>query len=167
MHPAHALPFDELVERLRAARDRRLVYERSGPEGLLLYVYSDRCVYDAAWDEVTIAARGLILDPAARRIVATPFPKFFNLGEGTQTLPDLPFETTEKLDGSLIIIFHHARAVAHSHQGRLRIPAQALWAAGHLDRHRSGGAARRASPISPRPSTRTTASSCATTARSW
>lgn len=133
VHPAHGLPFDELVERLRDARDRRLVYERSEPDGLVLYVYSDRCVYEAAWDEVTVAARGLILDPNARRIVATPFPKFFNLGEGTQVLPDLPFETTEKIDGSLIIIFHH--------EGRWRTATkgafdswQAVWAADHLSR---------------------------------
>ena len=131
LHPAHALPFDELVERLRAARDRRLVYERCGPEGLLLYVYTDRCVYDAAWDEVTVAARGLILDPDARRIVATPFPKFFNLGEGTQTLPDLPFETTEKVDGSLIIIFHHAGQWRTATKGAFN-SWQATWAAEHI-----------------------------------
>ena len=134
VHPAHALPFDDLVERLRVARDKRLVYERSGPERLLLYVYSDRCVYEAAWDEVTIAARGLILDPVARRIVATPFPKFFNLGEGIQALPDVAFETTEKLDGSLIIIFHHAGQWRTATKGAFD-SWQAVWAAGHLAGH--------------------------------
>ena len=81
---------------------------------------------------MTLAARGLILDHAARRIVATPFPKFFNAGERDGTIPDLPFETTEKLDGSLIIIFHH--------RGRWRTATtgafdsdQAVWAQARLD----------------------------------
>ena len=107
IHPAHTIPFDALLEGLTAARAERHVYERPGPDGLVLYVYSERCVFDQAWTDITIAARGLILDPASRRIAATPFPKFFNAGERGEPLPDLPFSTTEKLDGSLIIIFHH------------------------------------------------------------
>ena len=107
IHPAHKMPFPQLLERLRAARDNRLVTERSGPDGLTLFTYTDRCVYDGAWDDITMAARGLILDPGAGRIVATPFPKFFNAGERGQPIPDLSFEPMEKLDGSLIIIFHH------------------------------------------------------------
>jgi len=39
--------------------------------------------------------------------VATPFPKFFNFGEGGYALPEGEFEAFEKLDGSLIIVFHH------------------------------------------------------------
>ena len=66
-----------------------------------LYCYTSKCVYDEAWTDITVLARGLILDLADRRIVATPFPKFFNIGEGGRTIPDLPFETFEKLDGSL------------------------------------------------------------------
>jgi RNA ligase len=107
IHPAHTMPFPQLLERLTAARDNRLVTERRGPDGLQLYVYTERCVYEGAWDDITMAARGLILDASAGRIVATPFPKFFNAGERGQPIPDLPFQALEKLDGSLIIIFHH------------------------------------------------------------
>ena len=52
-------------------------------------------------------ARGVILDPEAKRVVASPFPKFFNVGEKADSIPNLPFETFEKLDGSLIILFYH------------------------------------------------------------
>jgi RNA ligase len=64
-------------------------------------------VYDRAWSSVTVLARGLVLDLADRIVVATPFPKFFNFGEGGYALPEGEFEAFEKLDGSLIIVFHH------------------------------------------------------------
>lgn len=133
VHPAHTFTFDELVARLAAARDQRLVYERHGPDGLVLYVYSDHCVFEQAWQPVTIAARGLILDPEARRIVATPFPKFFNAGERDGDIPDLPFETTEKLDGSLIIVFHHRERWRTATKGAFD-SGQAQWAQAYLDR---------------------------------
>jgi hypothetical protein len=44
--------------------------------------------------------------PATKRIVATPFPKFFNAGEHNGTIPALPFEVFEKVDGSLGILYH-------------------------------------------------------------
>ena len=132
LHPAHTMPFDALLAGLKAALAERLVYERPGPDGLALYVYTERCVYEAAWDVFTISARGLILDIAARRIVATPFPKFFNAGERDGAVPDLPFETTEKLDGSLIIIFHHSGKWRAATKGAFA-STQALWAQARLD----------------------------------
>jgi RNA ligase len=101
------MSFAELLDGLRQAKDERLVYERPGPDGLVLYTYSEKCMYDGMWTPVTMAARGLIVDTVASRIAATPFPKFFNAGERGEPIPDIPFETMEKLDGSLIIIFHH------------------------------------------------------------
>ena len=132
IHPAHTLPFDELVAGLRSAREQRLVYERPGPDDLVLYLYSEHCVYEGSWTPITLAARGLIVDLAARRIVATPFPKFFNAGERGEPIPDLAFETTEKLDGSLIIIFHHRGRWRTATKGAFN-SAQALWAQGRLD----------------------------------
>ncbi len=99
---------------------------------MLLYTYAERCVYEAAWDRITLAARGLILDPVGRRVVATPFPKFFNAGEHGRAIPDLPFETFEKLDGSLIIIFHHAGRWRTATKGSFD-SEQARWAQARLD----------------------------------
>lgn len=76
--------------------------------GLTLYNYSQRAVFDQEWNEHTMAARGLVLD-AAGRVVARPWPKFFNVGERPETFPDaLPAEVpelAEKYDGSLIVCF--------------------------------------------------------------
>ena len=76
---------------------------------LTLYNYSSRCVYDRVWDDVTMAARGLVLDDDGR-VIARPWPKFFNLGERPEDL--LPAETPElskKYDGSLVIMFFDDR----------------------------------------------------------
>jgi RNA ligase len=132
IHPAREMDFRALSDGLKAARANRLVYERPGPDGLLLYVYTERCVFEDAWNPITMVARGLILDPAAGRVVATPFPKFFNAGERGGTIPDLPFETFEKLDGSLIIIFHHAGRWRAVTKGSFD-SAQAQWAQARLD----------------------------------
>jgi RNA ligase len=132
VHPARQFGFDELLAGLNEARDNRLIHEHRGPDGLRLYVYTSRCVFETAWDDFTTMARGLILDPAARRVVATPFPKFFNVGEGGQPIPDLPFETFEKLDGSLIIIFHHTGRWLAATKGAFESD-QAKWAQARLD----------------------------------
>ena len=132
LHPAHSVPFDELMRGLEGMREQRLVWVRTNPDGLKLYVYSDRCTYDGAWNVFTMAARGLVVDPVARRIVATPFPKFFNLGERGEMLPDLSFETMEKLDGSLIIIFNHQDRWLAATKGAFD-SSQAIWAQGRLD----------------------------------
>ena len=110
----------------------RLVARRDGTNGLTMYRYTERCVYDAAWDETTIVARGLILSQAERRIVATPFPKFFNYGEGETPIPDLPFEAMEKMDGSLIILFHHNGQWQTATRGAFG-SAQAIWAQAFVD----------------------------------
>jgi RNA ligase len=106
-HPARVMAFDDLWNGLQAAKAEKLVTENVGHDGLRLFSYSDSCVYDKGWNDITMLARGVILDPGAKRVVATPFPKFFNVGERMDSIPDLPFETFEKLDGSLIILFHH------------------------------------------------------------
>jgi RNA ligase len=136
-HIAHQMSFDELLAGLREARAQRLVYERGGPTGLAQFIYTDRCVYEGAWTPITMAARGLILDTSARAIVGTPFPKFFNLGERGEQVPDLPFETMEKLDGSLIIIFHHDGRWHTATKGAFD-SSQAQWARNFLKRHDLG-----------------------------
>lgn len=122
IHPARQIPFAELRAGLSKAKEERLVNEHESYDGLLLYCYTQNCVYDKGWNDITRLARGLIIDPKNERVVATPFPKFFNIGEymdatpkeglfgtrsntGRTSIPDLPFEVFEKLDGSLIILF--------------------------------------------------------------
>ena len=72
IHPARQFDFDTLLSGLRDAHAAKLIYERPGPDGLLLYVYSNHCVYESAWNPITLMARGLIVDLPNRRIAATP-----------------------------------------------------------------------------------------------
>jgi RNA ligase len=106
-HPARAIHYDVLIEGLRLGVANRTIYEKIGPNGLRLFVYSEACVYNNGWDDFSMMARGLVLDTNNREVVATPFPKFFNHSESHARIPDLPFETFEKVDGSLIIVFWH------------------------------------------------------------
>jgi RNA ligase len=109
IHPARAVPFDALMAGLMAAKAEGLIYRKFDvPTGRSLFVYSPRAVYERMWTPFVLMARGLILHEASRRVIATPLPKFFNVGEGEGDLrlPPGPFEVFEKLDGSLAIIHH-------------------------------------------------------------
>ncbi|MCK9918313.1 hypothetical protein MXD81_55245, partial [Microbacteriaceae bacterium K1510] len=122
------MTFKELRDGLADARAAGLVSEQADDSGLRLYCYTNRAVYDRNWTPFSLMARGLVLDMNVERVAATPFPKFFNLGErGNETIPDLPFETFEKVDGSLIIIFWHAGEWRTATKGSLRSD-QAVWA---------------------------------------
>jgi RNA ligase len=73
---------------------------------LAIYNYSERCQYDRLWDDLSLQCRGLIL--YGNTVVARPFRKFFN---DTEHKPGeipwhLPCEVTEKMDGSLLIMFN-------------------------------------------------------------
>ena len=133
IHPARRLAFEALLAGLESARARGYVHRRFDADaGLHLYVYTSRCVYEDGWDPFALMARGLIVDPALGRLVATPFPKFFNLGERRGDAPDLPFEAFEKLDGSLIIVFHHGGGWRCATKGAFD-SEQAVWAQARLD----------------------------------
>lgn len=103
-------PSAELHRDLLDAVDAGLVSRRvRGP--LAIYNYTPSCAYDRKWTEVTRAARGLILEESTGLVVARPFRKFFNVGEMPETAADVlpwdePHEVTEKLDGSLGIVFY-------------------------------------------------------------
>ena len=106
-HPAHNYPYEVLITQLMARVEQGLI-KRKEHGHLALFHYSEECMYSKKWDDFTMMARGLIIDTTAMKLVATPFPKFFNYGEQANiTLPDEPFIAYEKLDGSLGIAFHH------------------------------------------------------------
>ncbi len=71
-HPARMMSFDHLWKGLQAAKAERLVTETIGRDGLHLFCYTTSCVYEKRWDDITTLARGLVLDPANKRVVATP-----------------------------------------------------------------------------------------------
>jgi hypothetical protein len=110
IHPARQMPYAELIEGLEAAKAAGNVTTKDCPNGRRLYVYTSRFVYEDGWDQFSLMVRGLILHPGERRIIATPFPKFFNAGERNGSIPELPFEVFEQVDGSLAILHHFGGA---------------------------------------------------------
>lgn len=74
-------------------------------DGLVIFNYDHACTYDRAWDDITMQARGLILEEATGEVVFRNMKKFFNLGEVEATryenLPPIGFTATEKMDGYL------------------------------------------------------------------
>ena len=88
--------------------DRGLVVKQSHPTlPLDIYNYSRTCQYSKAWDSITLACRGLVLDRDGK-VIAKPFSKFFNMEElDPKKIPNESFEVFEKMDGSLGICFYY------------------------------------------------------------
>lgn len=68
--------------------------------------YTESAQYGKVWNEVTRQCRGLIIDDSWN-VVARSFDKFFNYGEFEidKSLMDYRVEVTDKMDGSLGILF--------------------------------------------------------------
>lgn len=98
------MPFEEEV---KAKNLRRVEHE----DGLVLYNYTDHCTFERNWNDITRNSRGIIFEKDTGKIVALPFPKFFNVGEMPETrlenLPDEGYTVTDKMDGSLGIIYNY------------------------------------------------------------
>jgi RNA ligase len=115
---------------------------RSG-DGLSIYNYTEAVQYGHHWNNVTTRCRGLIAEDETGRIVAWPFPKFFNYsehGHGNPWAPDLPqdaeFTIYDKVDGSLGIVFWDRRQLRWRAASRGSfISEQAQWAQRWIDRH--------------------------------
>jgi RNA ligase len=134
-HPARRMGFDELYAGLERELSAGNVVRTAGaPDGLEIFVYTNKCVYDRNWNLFSLISRGLVVNRPAARVVATPFPKFFNYAEvaATGAVPEgLPFEVTEKVDGSLGIAFEHGGVWRVATKGALASD-QAVWASDYL-----------------------------------
>lgn len=88
-------------ELLKKCLDEGLVFMQKHPEAdLFIYNYADKCQYEKSWNEITLQARGLILD-SDMNYVTKPFGKFFNIQEHQpEEIPNEEFEVFNKLDGS-------------------------------------------------------------------
>ncbi len=123
-------------DHLRPFTEAGLISERKHPRApLWIYNYTSRAVYERRWTPETLACRGLILDDADR-IVARPFPKFFNLDEHSRSdiLFRRPFTVTEKMDGSLGVYYEVEGVPAIATRGAFDND-QAQWATRHLAAH--------------------------------
>lgn len=102
--------FNEYVE-------KKLITRREHPSlNLLIWNYTPMVQYSKAWDEVTLAARGLITDYYGQ-IIARPFTKFFNYGEYQGEIPEGNPSVSEKMDGSLGILYKYGESIGIATRG--------------------------------------------------
>jgi RNA ligase len=99
---------------------------------LFIYNYTPKTQFTGHWTHETRMARGLIVDSQGT-VVARPFKKFFNYAEvmpqpGTQII-----EATEKMDGSLGILYRVDGQFSIATRGSF-VSDQAVWANNWLDR---------------------------------
>lgn len=132
MHPARTKSFDDIWDNLLIHEEEGFV-RRTEEGNLTLWCYTEACTYDDAWDEYLMMARGLIMCAPDKKIVATPFPEFFNLGEREQSVPSSSFEVFEKMDGSLIILYYYDGKWRTATKGSFKSD-QAKWAAKYIEK---------------------------------
>lgn len=97
---------------------------------LMILNYTEQCTWNKAWDAMTLACRGFIVNTETGEVVARPLTKFFNHDqEGAPTLTlDTPVLVTEKMDGSMGILYQTPDgAWAIATRGSFA-SEQALWA---------------------------------------
>jgi RNA ligase len=114
MTPEQYLKMHDLwdLELLKAHAQHNNVYVIQSnriPDVVMLH-YKDEVQYDNLWTTFNRMCRGLILDMKNKKVLAYPFDKFFNMGQMPETTYEKlemigGFETSEKLDGSMIIGF--------------------------------------------------------------
>jgi RNA ligase len=95
------------VERLQQLVEEKYLTCRPHPTAdVVIWNYSPRCQFEHYWIPETMMCRGLITKTDGT-IVARGFQKFFNIEEHQETgLPLELFKVTEKMDGSLGILYH-------------------------------------------------------------
>ena len=106
---------------------------RVGREGdLLMFSYTPPAQYAGRWNAFERLSRGLILHATTGQVIARPFDKFFNWGEGGRTSDAPLVSVMEKVDGSLIILYHHGGRWRAATRGAFG-SEQAQWAQGQVD----------------------------------
>lgn len=124
---------DGLVKEVEAG----MVNVQTHPEfpNLKIYKYSQGAVIERHWNKITLMARGLILDTDEKKVLATPFLKFFNYSElvPISDLMEKDFRATEKMDGSMGICFFYAKKWRVATGGSFA-SEQAKWANKYLEK---------------------------------
>lgn len=102
---------------------------------LVLFNYTQAAQFAGRWNWFELNARGLILNAKTGEIVARPFRKFFNYGEHMPMQNAQIVEVTEKMDGSLgILYWKDGDGWRIATRGSFT-SEQALWATDFFRRH--------------------------------
>jgi len=133
IHPARTIPFDSLYDALQNEIQKGAIIKTIDPTGKLeLYSYTADTKFNASWNVYSLISRGLILCPGEKKVVATPFPAFANFSEMGYYVPPCGFSATNKMDGSLGIIWKHNDTWHVSTRGSFTSD-QAKWAQDWLE----------------------------------
>lgn len=101
--------------------------------------YTEKAQFDNEWNKVTRQCRGLIIDDKLN-VIARPFDKFLNYGQETDDhclLDSYRVEVTDKMDGSLGIIFEYHNNWYVATRGSF-VSDQAIWATKFLNTAHKG-----------------------------
>ncbi len=118
--------------------------DRTDDGTLAIYTYTDRCVHEKAWDEITLNSRGHIFNVQTGECVARPFSKFFNLDENEFSQAwrfdwKAPHQFFVKMDGWLGTLYRHEGKFKVASRGSFH-SSGALWATQWIqDKERSRG----------------------------
>jgi RNA ligase len=104
---AHISSIAPLEDFFAAVEARKVNSQTHDEHPYTIFKYTQSTVFEQDWNDVTLAARGLIVNHETGEIVARPFAKFFNHNEGNAPVELMRGEAivTEKLDGSLGISY--------------------------------------------------------------
>lgn len=106
----------------------------NGDGSLLIFNYTNHALYEGKWNFFETVSRGLIIHTLSGEVIARPFDKFFNWGEGGR-YSFLPIRrVAEKMDGSLGILYRHNGKYHIATRGSFD-GTQAQWATRYLDEH--------------------------------
>lgn len=134
IHPGRTLDFDYIYDGLQKEEENGYVTSNSHPRyPLKIYKYTSSASGEKRWNIFTLISRGIVLDVQNKKVIATPFPKFFNLGEMPVPKTCMTFMATEKIDGSLGIAFSYFGEWIITTAGTFDSP-QGIWATTYLNR---------------------------------
>jgi RNA ligase len=101
---------------------------------LTIFNYTKECQYNRRWNFFERISRGLILNNKTGEIVARPFDKFFNWMEMGEKANGYIVNVTEKIDGSLGILYRINDGYKISTRGNFH-SEQAEWATQFLNKN--------------------------------
>lgn len=101
---------------------------------LLLFDYTSQAQFANRWNFFERSARGLIVSRQTGEIVARPFDKFFQWFAGGRKARGHIVTVTEKVDGSLGILYRQQGAYHIATKGSF-VGHQAIWATKFLNEH--------------------------------
>lgn len=116
------------AEYKKAVADKYIKVQKHPEYELYIHNYTDACTWDQAWNNATMSCRGLITD-ADGNIMSRGMPKFFNSDQEQAPVLALDDEvvTSEKMDGSLGILYYHGETEYIATRGSFSSD-QAEWA---------------------------------------